>query len=209
MARSPEDGPAPFEIVSSNEAIGTSLRCSLSVFSLSAAAHRRGCAYSQPIHAGWEQRDYNSRMAATGHSSRQREKAEDMRLMVDTIPGLVWSTRPDGSADFFNQRWLEYTGLSAGQALDWGWKDAIHPDDLGVVVVVDAQHAKSRRFVNSRKLIKALTRSSHTGNELHIQLDRAARNLQRCIRWFWAGTILLLRNGSNVMTMKDLQDSRR
>ena len=69
-------------------------------------------------------------MAATGHSSRQREKTEDMRLMVDTIPGLVWSTRPDGSAEFFNQRWLEYTGLSAEQALDWGWKVAIHPDDL-------------------------------------------------------------------------------
>ncbi|MGD0966029.1 MAG: PAS domain S-box protein [Candidatus Acidiferrales bacterium] len=69
-------------------------------------------------------------MAATGHSSRQREKAEDMRLMVDTIPGLVWSTRPDGSAEFFNQRWLEYTGFSAEQALDWGWKVAIHPDDL-------------------------------------------------------------------------------
>jgi formate hydrogenlyase transcriptional activator len=50
--------------------------------------------------------------------------------MVDTIPGLVWSTRPDGSAEFFNQRWLEYTGLSTEQALEWGWKVAIHPDDL-------------------------------------------------------------------------------
>jgi PAS domain-containing protein len=68
-------------------------------------------------------------MAAAGHSSRQREKAEDARLMVDTIPGLVWSTRPDGSAEFFNQHWLEYTGLSAEQALEWGRKVAIHPDD--------------------------------------------------------------------------------
>jgi PAS domain S-box-containing protein len=42
----------------------------------------------------------------------------------------VWSARSDGSAEFFNQRWLDYTGLSAGQALDWGWKIAIHPDDL-------------------------------------------------------------------------------
>ena len=58
------------------------------------------------------------------------QKAEDIRLVVDTIPGLVWSTRPDGSAEFFNQRWLEYTGLSAEQARDWGWKVAIHPDDL-------------------------------------------------------------------------------
>jgi len=80
---------------------------------------------------------------------------------------------------------------------------------LGVVVVVDAQHTKSGRFVNSRKLIKALTRSASTGNELHIQLDRAARNLQRRIRWFGTRTMLLLRNRANVMTMKDLQDSRR
>ena len=65
-----------------------------------------------------------------GHGSAHPGKAEDIRLVVDTIPGLVWSTRPDGSAEFFNQRWLEYTGLSAEQALDWGWKVAIHPDDL-------------------------------------------------------------------------------
>jgi PAS domain S-box-containing protein len=49
---------------------------------------------------------------------------------VDTIPTLAWSARPDGSADFFNQRWLDYTGLAAEQALDWGWQIAIHPDDL-------------------------------------------------------------------------------
>lgn len=50
--------------------------------------------------------------------------------MVDAIPTLVWSARPDGTADFFNQRWLEYTGLSLDQASDWGWKVAVHPDDL-------------------------------------------------------------------------------
>ena len=45
--------------------------------------------------------------------------------------------------------------------------------------------------------------------EHHDQLGRAAWNLQRCIRWCWAGTILLLRDRANVMTMKDFQDSRR
>jgi PAS domain S-box-containing protein len=69
-------------------------------------------------------------MASAGHSSGHFGKAEDIRLVVDTIPGLVWSTRPDGAAEFFNRRWLEYTGLSAEQALDWGWKVATHPDDL-------------------------------------------------------------------------------
>src|SRR6267378_2927986 len=55
---------------------------------------------------------------------------QDIRLVVDTIPTLAWSAGPDGSADFFNQRWLDYTGLSAEQALGSGWQVAIHPDDL-------------------------------------------------------------------------------
>ena len=55
---------------------------------------------------------------------------QDIRLVVDTIPTLAWSARPDGSADFFNQRWLDYTGLSAKQASGSGWEVAIHPDDL-------------------------------------------------------------------------------
>jgi len=51
--------------------------------------------------------------------------------VVDTIPTLVWSARPDGSAKFFNQRWLDYTGLSAQQASDSGWTVALHPEDRG------------------------------------------------------------------------------
>lgn len=74
--------------------------------------------------------DYNSLMASPRHGSGHPEKAQDIRRVFDTIPGLVWSTRPDGSAEFFDQRWLDSTGLSVEQALDWGWKVAIHPDDL-------------------------------------------------------------------------------
>jgi PAS domain S-box-containing protein len=69
-------------------------------------------------------------MASAGHGSEQARQAQDIRLVVDTIPTLAWSARPDGSAEFFNRRWLEYTGLCAEEALDWGWKVAIHPDDL-------------------------------------------------------------------------------
>jgi PAS domain S-box-containing protein len=61
---------------------------------------------------------------------RREDESEDIRLVVDTIPTLAWSARPDGSAEFFNQRWLDYTGLSAKHALGSGWEVAIHPDDL-------------------------------------------------------------------------------
>jgi PAS domain-containing protein len=51
------------------------------------------------------------------------------RLVIDTIPGLVWSARPDGAVDFVNQRWLDFTGLAREEALGWGWEAAVHPDD--------------------------------------------------------------------------------
>src|SRR6266481_2378896 len=58
-------------------------------------------------------------------------RGEDyLRLTIDTIPVLAWCTRPDGSNEFLNQRWLDYTGLTIEEAQGWGWKVAIHPDDL-------------------------------------------------------------------------------
>jgi len=52
-----------------------------------------------------------------------------LRTIIDTIPALAWSARPDGSAEFFNRRWLDYAGLSAEAAADWGWAAALHPED--------------------------------------------------------------------------------
>jgi PAS domain S-box-containing protein len=69
-------------------------------------------------------------MASSRHGFEEPGDVQDIRLVVDTIPTLAWSAGPDGSAEFFNQRWLDYTGLSAAQALGSGWQVAIHPDDL-------------------------------------------------------------------------------
>jgi PAS domain S-box-containing protein len=73
---------------------------------------------------------YNYAMASAEHTSEQARQGEDLRLVVDAIPTLAWSARAHGSADFFNQGWLDYTGLSAEQACDWGWTVAMHADDL-------------------------------------------------------------------------------
>ena len=45
-----------------------------------------------------------------------RASERDLKLIVDTIPALAWSARPDGSAEFFNQHYLDFMGLSAEQA---------------------------------------------------------------------------------------------
>jgi PAS domain S-box-containing protein len=55
---------------------------------------------------------------------------DQLRAIIDTIPVLAWSARPEGSAEFFNRRWLDYAGLSIEVARDWGWTAAVHPDDL-------------------------------------------------------------------------------
>ncbi len=49
---------------------------------------------------------------------------------IDTIPGLVWISQPDGSVDFLNPRWREHTGMTLAEASGWGWRAAIHRDDL-------------------------------------------------------------------------------
>lgn len=58
------------------------------------------------------------------------EAARLYRLIADSIPHLVWVARADGAADFFNRRWYEYTGLGYSEPHGWGWRAAIHPEDL-------------------------------------------------------------------------------
>jgi len=62
---------------------------------------------------------------ATLQSSEDR-----LRLVIDTIPAHAWSAQPDGSVDFINHRFLEFTGRPMEDMLGWGWGSLVHPDDL-------------------------------------------------------------------------------
>jgi len=57
-----------------------------------------------------------------------RHSEDRLRLVIDTIPTMVWSLLPDGAVDFVNQRWLEYTGLSLEEALADSMR-TVHPED--------------------------------------------------------------------------------
>src|SRR5260370_25991745 len=69
-----------------------------------------------------------TREAAGGNEAKKSETL--LQQFIDTIPTLAWCNLPDGSNEFHNQRWHDYTGLSPEEAHGWGWKVAIHPDDL-------------------------------------------------------------------------------
>jgi len=65
------------------------------------------------------------------------QRSEDqLRLIIDTIPALAWSTAPDGSLEFVNRRWREYTGLSIEEVRGTGWKAAVYADDLAHLLEV-------------------------------------------------------------------------
>jgi formate hydrogenlyase transcriptional activator len=59
-----------------------------------------------------------------------RKSEARLRKILDTIPTLAWCNLPDGSNDFVNQRWCDYTGLSPEEVQRVGCKVAIHPEDL-------------------------------------------------------------------------------
>ena len=59
-----------------------------------------------------------------------RQSEQRHRFILDSIPQKLVTTKPDGSVDYFNPQWMEYTGLTFEQIKDFGWKQFIHPDDV-------------------------------------------------------------------------------
>ncbi len=52
------------------------------------------------------------------------------RALADGMPHLVWTASPDGTVQFFNQRWVRYTGLSVEQSHGTGYKGVVHSEDI-------------------------------------------------------------------------------
>jgi formate hydrogenlyase transcriptional activator len=71
-----------------------------------------------------------SQEALTSALDQIRKSEAKLRTIIDTIPVIAWCALPDGSGEFWNQRWHDYTGLSYEAARGWGWRAVIHPDDL-------------------------------------------------------------------------------
>jgi len=52
------------------------------------------------------------------------------RTLAEAVPEIIWTTDPAGVPDFFNSCWYRYTGLTAEQSREGGWKAIVHPDDF-------------------------------------------------------------------------------
>jgi PAS domain S-box-containing protein len=73
---------------------------------------------------------HRSELAAQQTEDRLRESLRRYAFLADAMPEMVWTATADGRADYFNQRWLQYTGLALEECRNSGWQIVLHPDDL-------------------------------------------------------------------------------
>jgi PAS domain S-box-containing protein len=121
------------------------------------------------------------------------QSSEDrLRRVINTIPAHVWSTLPDGTVDFVNQRLSDSTGLSADELSHSGWSSIVHADDLA-------------RYLSQRQA--ALAAGEPTENEVRI------RTGQRDYRWMLVRNVPLRDSLGKIIkwygTAIDIEDRKR
>jgi PAS domain S-box-containing protein len=95
-------------------------------------------------------------LAPGGRSSEGASRGPDFRLVIDSTPGLIHTSLPDGYLDFFNETWLKYVGRSLEELQGWKWTAAIHPDDVeGIVQTWRASLASGEPFLYEARVRRA------------------------------------------------------
>ncbi|MPR13258.1 PAS domain S-box protein [Microvirga tunisiensis] len=112
---------------------------------------------------------------------RLRESEAKFQAIANSIDQMIWSTRPDGYHDFFNQRWYDYTGVPEGSTDGAGWADIFHPDDQ------ERTWATWRHCLATGEPYRIECRLRHRSGQYRWVLGRAqpVRDEQgRITRWF-------------------------
>lgn len=101
--------------------------------------------------------------------------------VVDATPALIFSARPDGYIDYFNQRWRDTLGVPLHELAGWAWARLIHPDDL-------ARHVQTwREAMASGEPAISQARVRHANGEYRWMQHRteALRDEEgNVVRWF-------------------------
>jgi PAS domain S-box-containing protein len=90
----------------------------------------------------------------------------NIQLLVDSIPALIHTARPDGHLDYFNKRWLEYLGVTLDQVSGWNWTNFIHPEDVNEIVT------KWRASLASGEIFELETRVRDANGEYRWMFHR-------------------------------------
>ncbi|MFD2718537.1 PAS domain-containing protein [Hymenobacter monticola] len=72
---------------------------------------------------------HQATLLATEAKEALDEAQNRTQFILESLPVLVWTNRPDGTPDYFNQRWLDFTGKTQAEMLALDWDALVHPDD--------------------------------------------------------------------------------
>jgi PAS domain S-box-containing protein len=122
--------------------------------------------------------------AEPGLGNIERGDMYHFRLALDTIPAMVHTAQPGGSCDYFNQRWLDYLGVSLDDIKGWAWTSRIHPDDA------DAFVHKFRSSIGTGEPFEAEARVRRADGEYCWILQRNVPlhdDTKKIIKWYGTG----------------------
>src|SRR6202790_3867347 len=123
-----------------------------------------------------------------------KNSEDKYRVMIDTVPALLWWDPADGSNEFLNQRWHEYTGVSQEESHGSGWQVAFHPEDL--VKVLDKWQAVAA-----------------SGEPAEIEIEARRRRFDGEYRWFLIRAVPVRDENGKVVSWygssTDIEDRKR
>jgi len=99
-------------------------------------------------------------------SPRQESEPLDVQILVDSIPALIHTARPDGYLDYFNRPWLEYLGVTLDKVAGWNWTAFVHPEDVEGIL------ATWRGCLASGEIFKYETRVRRANGEYRWMFHR-------------------------------------
>ena len=134
------------------------------------------------------------------------QEAARLQTVIDTVPSFLWTSLPDGSKEYLNKRWYEYTGLSLEEGKGWGWKVVVHPDDLDRLI------REWLALVEARKPGELETRIRRYDGEYRWFLIRIVPQLDaegNVVRWFGSNTDIEDRKRAEKKLLEEERELRR
>jgi PAS domain S-box-containing protein len=129
-------------------------------------------------------------LVITSLIAKMRAVRDELAQILDGVPALIWNMSPDLAADFFNDRFRNYTGFSAQQLRDLGWLNAVHPQD---------------------KLVEEWSAAFATGKPFEKQIR--IRSAGGDYRWFFVRVVPIFGEGRRILrwcaSAGDIEERRR
>ena len=151
-------------------------------------------------------KQYQTREDLEKEYNEVKKSEARLRKIIDTIPTLAWCNLSDGSNDFVNRRWSDYTGLSQEEVKRVGCKVAIHPEDLPRWL----EHWRALLASGARGEIEARLRR-HDGDYrwFLIRVEPLQEESGEILRWYGTNTDIEDRKRTEEKLREDEREIRR